>query len=104
MLTFKASLLITVAAVAAAALQPPRPPQPPPPVPPPPPVLPPQARLAAASAAAPAWNRETISRVTVVTCTRRACGAGLLTIVRVPLPWSGMISRRDVNTRHQPGM
>ena len=49
MLTFKASLLITVAAVAAAALQPPRPPQPPPPVPPQPLVPPPQARLAAAS-------------------------------------------------------
>ena len=105
MLTFKASLILSVAAAAAAAaaaaLQPPRPPQPPPP--PPVPVPPPEARLADASAAAPGWNLETISRVTAVTCTRRACGAGLLTIVRVPLPWSGMISRRDVNTRHQPG-
>ena len=61
-------------------------------------------RLAVALAAAPGWNQETTSRVTAVTCTRRACGAGSLTIVRVPLPWSGMISIRYVNTRHQPGM
>ena len=58
-LTFKASLLRTVAVVAAtaAALPPPRPPEPPPsprpPPLPPPPVPPIQARLVAASAAAP---------------------------------------------------